>query len=157
VFFLTVPRYGFAVENEGLDIVLGRLAETVDEIRVLCREVFEIATKDDDLSVVQLVDLIALAIVLVLARELAVLEAVEDLGQALGRMRQHRLDRDTFFFPPRGFVVPKNKNKNINTCGQTARILKLFKAAGLEKCRDELVVARQLTKKKMQFQDDFEG
>ena len=66
----------------------------VDEVRVLAGQVLRVAAKDHDLPVLELVDLVAFAVVLVLAGEPHVLKAVQHFGNALGRVREHGLDRN---------------------------------------------------------------
>jgi len=108
----------------------------VDEIRVLDRHVLRVAREDAQLAVVEAVDLRALAVVLELAGELAILEAVEDLGDRLGRLGEHGLERDAC-------AVSEGCRPDRRTRGHLARLVQLGDAV-LEQCGDDLVVVGQL-------------
>lgn len=68
--------------------------EGAGDVRVALRNVLAVAREDAHFAVVQNVDLCALAVILVLASELDVGEAVEDLLDAVRGLGEHRLDGD---------------------------------------------------------------
>mmetsp|Transcript_1528 Transcript_1528/g.4314 ORF Transcript_1528/g.4314 Transcript_1528/m.4314 type:complete len:614 (-) Transcript_1528:348-2189(-) len=91
---LLVVAHGLAVDDEGLRGLQHGLGELGDYVRVLARHVLGGAGKDLEVSRGRLVDLRTLPVVLVLAGEGALGEAVQHLLHALGGLGQHGRHRD---------------------------------------------------------------
>jgi hypothetical protein len=92
---LEVVRHCLGVQDERLDALLDAPRDLVDHVGVLGAHVLRVSTEHGDGAVLKEVHLRTLAVVLVLARELLALEAVQDFGDGLGGLRQHGLERHT--------------------------------------------------------------
>ena len=123
--------------------------ELSDELGVLDRHVLAVAAEDAHAAVLEEVDLGALAVVLVLAREVLALEPVEHLRDGLGRLGEHGLERDAC---ERGTWRAsaqarerrgRGRGGGGRTRGELARLLEVGDAL-LEQRRHDEVVARDL-------------
>lgn len=66
--------------------------QLLDEIGILFTHILRIPAKYPDTTTVKLVNLCALAVVLVFTRESLVLEAIKDFANSLRRLGKHRLE-----------------------------------------------------------------
>lgn len=90
---LKIVRDSLGVDDKRLDAFLDAARDLIDHVGVLGAHVLRVATEHGDGAILQKVHLCALAVVLVLARELLAFEAVQDLGDGLGGLGQHGLER----------------------------------------------------------------